>query len=97
MKHAVKWREIGVHLGFFGRELDNIQAKPLLLSAAPDSWLREMLSIWLEWSPGDGRGSANFATLEDLKRALSDAGLGATAHDLHIPGLDDTPSPQGRS
>ena len=43
-----------------------------------------MLVQWLQWAPGDGRGSTSFATLEALKAAFSQAGLGATAHDLEV-------------
>ena len=43
-----------------------------------------MLAQWLEWAPGDSRGSTSFATLEDLKAALYQAGLGATAHNLGV-------------
>ena len=70
-------------LGFKSGELDNIQSNPLLLSQAPTSWLSVMLSQWLQWAPGDGRGSNSFATMEGLKAALGQAGLGATAHDLN--------------
>ena len=51
---------------------------------APTSYLDELLSKWLEWAPGDRRGSKGFATLEGLKDALRQADLGATAHDLHL-------------
>ena len=71
-------------LGFLPTELDNIQHRPLLLSNAPTSWLSAMLSKWLQWAPGDIRGSTSFATLEGLKDALRKAGLGAAAHDLNI-------------
>lgn len=81
-KHAAKWREIGIYLGFLDGELDNIQSKPLLMTNAPDSWLSAMLSEWLQWAPGDSR---RFATLEGLNIALRDTGLAATAHDLSIP------------
>ena len=83
-KHSAKWKEIGSHLGFFSTELDGIQAKPLLLIDAPNSWLSEVLSEWLQWAPGDSRGSTSFATLEGLKAALREAGLGVTAHDLSV-------------
>ena len=43
-----------------------------------------MLAQWLQWAPGDGRGSTSFATLEDLKAALNQARLGTTAHDLEV-------------
>ena len=81
-KHAPQWREIGAGLKFTEYELDNIENMPLLLSSAPKSWLRTMLSKWLQWVPGDNRGSTSFATLEALKGALSEAGLAATANDL---------------
>ena len=80
--HALKWREIGTYLGFRPGELDNICGHSLLLS--PIDWLRQMLAQWLQWAPGDSRGSTSFATLEDLKTALNQAGLGATAHDFKI-------------
>ena len=83
-KHSTRWREIGLPLGFLPTELDNIQDRPLLLSRAPTSWLRAMLSEWLQWAPGDSRGSTSFATLEGLKTALGKAGLGAAAHDLSV-------------
>ena len=43
-----------------------------------------MLAEWLQWAPGDCRGNASFATLEGLKTALREAGLGATAYDLGV-------------
>ena len=82
-KHSTKWRAIGLPLGFLPTELDNIRDRPLLLSNAPTSWLSAMLSEWLQWAPGDSRGSTSFATLEGLKDALREAGLGAAAHDLN--------------
>ena len=83
-KHSARWRDIGVHLGFLASELDNIQARPFLISSAPQSWPSTMLSEWLRWAPGDSRGSTNFASLEDLKHALSESGLAGVAHDLSI-------------
>ena len=84
-EHAAKWREIGTYLGFRPGELATICGHSLLLS--PTDWLQEMLSQWLQWAPGDSRGSKSFATLEDLKTALYQAGLGATAHDLNIDNI----------
>ena len=83
-QHAARWKEIGGGLCFTQSELADIQASPLLLSDAPSSWLGAMLSQWLQWAPGDARGSTGFATLEALKDALRQANLGATAHDLHL-------------
>ena len=83
-EHVAKWKEIGSSLGFTEGEISTIQASPSLLTDGPRGYLRKMLSQWSEWAPGDGRGSADFATLEGLKHALRQANLGATAHDLHI-------------
>ena len=83
-KHAAKWREIGTHLEFLPRELSNIEARPSLTSSAPLSWLGALLEEWIQRAPGDSRGSTNFATLEELKAVLKEAGLGATAHDLKV-------------
>ena len=85
---AANWREIGTHLGFQQGELNNILAKPLLLSGAPQSWLSDLLSQWMEWAPGDSRGSTKYATLEDLKSAVSKAGFGVVAAGLS---LDSSP------
>ena len=73
--YAMKWRLIGIHLGFRDGELDNIEGAPLLLQEAPVSWLCKMLSLWLEWAPGDSRGSTQYATLNALKAALQSAAL----------------------
>ena len=83
-KHSSDWMKIGTYLGFLPSELRNIQTSPLLLFNGPDGWLSTLLEKWLQWAPGDSRGSKNFATLENLKSALLKAGFGATAHNLHI-------------
>ena len=83
-KHAAVWRDIGTYLGFTQGQLDNIQANQFLATNSPVSWFSSMLAQWLQWAPGDSRGSTSFATLEDLKAALNQAGLGATAHDLGV-------------
>ena len=82
--YAAKWRTIGAYLGFHQGELDTIESKPLLLHEAPKSWLREMLSEWLEWAPGDGRGSVRCATLNQLRDAARKSGLGRTAQELQV-------------
>ena len=81
---AARWRDIGAKLNFRQGELDNIQAYPVSTLDAPKSYLSRLLSQWLEWAPGDGRGSEGFATLERLKDALRQTNLGATAHDLKL-------------
>ena len=83
-KHAAKWREIGIHLGFLPGELANIGGRPNISEGAPVSWFAAMLEDWLQWAPGDCRGSISFATLKGLQKAFSEAGLGASAHDLSL-------------
>ena len=75
-ERAAKWRDIGKALGFKEGEMDNIQCRPMLSHSAPNSWLGEMLTQWLQWAPGDGRGSTSFATKETLRAALLKANLG---------------------
>ena len=82
VKHAAKWREIGAGLKFTEYELDNVENMPKLFTNAPKSWLRTMLSEWLQWVPGDNRGSTSFATLGALTVALNKAGFAVTANDL---------------
>ena len=69
--HAAKWREIGTYLGFRQTELNLIQTSPMHLMGAPGSWLSAMLEAWLEWRPGDNRGSSESASLESLNRAVA--------------------------
>ena len=83
-KHAANWRLIGTSLGFTPGELDNIHTNAFLLSNSPISWLSRMLADWLQWAPCDSRGSTDYATLESLKSALSEARLGATASTLNV-------------
>ena len=60
--------------------MDNIQSNLVLLTQSPPkSFLREMLSQWLQWAPGDGRGSTGYATKESLHAALLRANLGQLA------------------
>ena len=80
--HADKWRAIGRALRFKESELNMIQIKPLLLPDAPKSFLSEMLSQWLQWAPGDGRGSTGFASKANLHAALLKAGLGRVAENF---------------
>ena len=76
--HAHRWRDIGIYLGFQENELDNIQARALLLQGSPQSWLRAMLSEWLQWARKDSRGS-----LLLLLSKLSDT-LSAEVVSLHV-------------
>ena len=56
---AHEWEKIGKALGFKEGEIAIIKSNPLSLMGAPRTWLREMLNQWLQWGPGDGRGSWN--------------------------------------
>ena len=82
--HAAKWRDIGTYLEFCQGELDTIASKPNIQQQAPVSWLSAMLAEWLEWAPGDERGSNNYATLSGLKSAVREADLGRTAEELTL-------------
>ena len=77
-----KWKEIGIYLGMKYSELEEIEARPRLWHNAPKSWLSAMLAEWLQWAPGDERGSTNFATLGGLTDALNKAGLGELSQSL---------------
>jgi hypothetical protein len=74
-KHSAEWRTIGRCLGFLPSMLDVIEANPLLFVGAPSRWLEKILAQWL---------CSGTATLETLRNALHDAGLGQTASNLHI-------------
>ena len=52
---------------------------PMLHSRGPEGYLGELLSQWLQWAPGDERGSTGFATMESLIAALLKANFGALA------------------
>ena len=80
--HSTKWKVIGEGLGFTRSELDTIEAAPRLYHGAPQSFLSEMLSKWLQWAPQDARGSKEYANIHSLKSAVDKAGLGRTAQEL---------------
>ena len=86
---ASKWRDIGKELGFKQGEMNNIQSRPMLLMQAPESFLSEMLSQWLQWAPEDGRGSTGYATRESLRAALLRANLGQLAKQIDTPSDGD--------
>ena len=69
-------------LGFKELELKEIEHNIQLQLNAPKSYLRELLSQWLQWAPGDGRGSKNVATRKALCNALFKINLGRLAMDL---------------
>ena len=82
-KYADHWRAIGANLQFTQSELNKIgNATYLFKQRSSSDLLSTMLSQWLQWAPGDARGSTNFATLEALIDALRKVNLDAVAHDL---------------
>ena len=83
-KYAYKWGDIGACLGFTHDELKNIQACPNISAGGPKDFLQILLNKWLQWAPGDHRGSTNHAMLEALKDAVSKAELGFTATRLTL-------------
>ena len=90
-EHAAKWKDIGTYLGFSQGELEIIQTNPMLfVQGAPRSYLNYMLSEWLQWAPGDDRGSTQFATLQAFQSAMNKAGLGMAARQLHVSPCKDS-------
>ena len=55
----------------------------MLTQDPPKSYLREMLSLWLQWVPGDARGSGGFANKAALVAALNSINLAGVALELH--------------
>ena len=80
--YANKWREIGILLGFSPNELKVIASKPSLFENAPVSYLTEMLSRWVQWTPESQHGK--HVTLRDLVKALQSktVGLAAIAEEI---------------
>ena len=93
--HLCRWRDLGSALGFSNEELENIDrdydnyARVLAFTRKKlqEDHLHILLRHWLQWYPGDKRGSTSFATYTQLKTALITAGLGAVARDL--PSYDE--------
>lgn len=80
--YSSNWKTIGQGLGFNLAELAYIEDMRSLFNGAPYSYLTTMLSKWIEWFPGDDRGSSGYATKNALKKAVDEAGLGRTAREL---------------
>ena len=80
IKHAARWRQIGTILGFRQGELNSIEIYKH--APGPENWLSKMLAEWLQWAPGDSRGSQSFATMDVFEVALGTLRPGATANNL---------------
>ena len=77
-KFSDKWNEIGLGLGFTPSELKQIDSNPLLLMSAPGSFLRELLSRWIQWPTKDHSKQPTLGVLcETLRSSL--VGLGSLA------------------
>ena len=46
---SYKWDMIGLKIGFTFSELENIRSIPSLFMSAPTSYLKELLSRWIQW------------------------------------------------
>lgn len=65
------WETIAINLGFKSYEIAKIKSDMHL--TLHDSHMYEVVEKWLQWAPGDGRGSQDMATLEALQSALNRA------------------------
>ena len=73
-----KWNEIGLGLGFTPSELKQISGNPSLFMSAPASFLRELLSQWIQWPTKDHSKQPTLGVLcETLRSSL--VGLGSLA------------------
>jgi hypothetical protein len=69
---SLRWRDLGLQLGFTTDELDKI-SKECMSYSRP---LCGMLRDWTQWYPGDGRGSTKFPSYTGLHSALVRIGAG---------------------
>ena len=76
---APRWESIATNLRFQSHEIESIQSNMM-----PEACLRKVLSQWMQWAPGDARGSVDRATLEALKTAVDKAGYGKIAEGLTL-------------
>ena len=79
--YAYLWKDIGLGLGFLAAELNCIEANH---RNDINSSLYAMLDNWLQWAPGDDRGSRDYATVRSLSTAVDKAGLGLLAQELRL-------------
>ena len=79
--YSSKWDLIGLQLKFAPSELDYIKSMPLLLTEAPASFLKELLSRWIQWP------TLNYPTRPTLRVLCaslrsSSVGLGSLADEV---------------
>lgn len=75
---STKWYDIGIGLGFTPSELNLIIGKPLLLAAAPTSYLAELLGQWMQWPTVNHPQKPTSRALCEALRS-SHVGLGSLA------------------
>ena len=68
-----QWEHIAQQLGFKAYEIKNIASS--LVRIQDGYFITDVISAWLQWAPGDTRGSKDFATLEALQEALSNSNI----------------------
>lgn len=73
-----KWKEIGLGLGFTTPELNLIESKPSHFVQAPVSYLRDLLSQWVQWSAKDHPTKPSLRELCKTLRSVP-VGLGTLA------------------
>ena len=82
---AASWKKVAEGLRFHKYEISNIAADPMKIAeGAPESYMDAVISGWLDWGPGDVRGSEDVATLEALRVAVIRAGFVKVAGTLTL-------------
>ncbi len=81
---ASGWIGIAGSLDFKAHEIAGIQANVMIMIGAPLACLREVLTLWMRWAPGDARETKDVATLEALKAAVTKAGFPKEAGKLTL-------------
>ena len=90
-KHAYKWNEIGIALGFSTPELRSIGSKLVLFPNAPTSFFEDLLNEWVHWPNEEHKV---LPTVEALETALQShlVGLGAVSETLRSQLLEQKAS-----
>ncbi len=96
-KCADKWEDIAIGLRFKADEIRNIKHDPMNVNGGHKACLGTILYDWMQWIPGDARGSKERATLEALKTSVSKAGCGVVADELTLSEESNTPLGSGSS
>jgi hypothetical protein len=76
-----KWNEIGLGLGFVQPELNQISSNPSLFMHGPASFLRTLLSQWVQWPTKEHPTKPTPKALSEALRG-SLVGLGSLAEQV---------------